>query len=192
MHTESELLEIANDAATVAWSRFLKLYPRIGSMPKIILNRRLKATAGRCHFNERLIDLSPSLMLENVQEFKQFTIPHELAHLVAWDVYKDTTHGPYWKRVMTTYGIPAVRCHEMTSNALETMRETRQTNKLVREMSILHVGDRATFVHRNRQKVETDIVGIIVMVNKKSYSMVSDSGAKWRIPKENNCNLRRI
>ncbi len=191
MHTETELLEIAREAAVLAWSRFVKLYPRVGEMPSIIFNRRLKTTAGRCSYTEREIDLSPSLMAENIREFKEIIIPHELAHMVAWDIYKDGGHGPDWKSVMLAYGIPAERCHSLSSAESRQMAANRQSNKLRKIAAEIVVGDVVTFVHTNRQRVKTDITGKVIKVNLKTIKMVSRAdGREWTVPKENTCNLR--
>lgn len=182
MQTENELLEIAQAAADKAWLRFRKLYAKLGTMPRIVFNNRLKTTAGRCDYSERLIDLSTSLMRENVAEFCNTIIPHELAHQVAFDVYGDTGHGPDWKSVMIAYGIEPARCHSLTTGA---------TRSRIQSVVDFRVKDRVTFVHRNRQRVETNIVGTITKVNLKTYKMREDKTMReWTVPKENNCNLR--
>lgn len=192
MLTDNEVLEVAQAAADKAWQKMRSIWgAKLGTMPKIILNNRLKATAGRCDFTNRVIDLSPSLMRENVAEFENVTIPHELAHQVAWDVYKDPGHGADWKSVMVRYGLPAERCHSMTSSTLERTREVRQDRLIRRIASEIVLGDTVTFVHRNRQRVETDIVGKVIKVNLKTFKIQEfKTGLVWTVPKENTCNLR--
>ena len=43
------------------------------------------------------------------------TIPHEVAHLVARDLYGtcNRSHGPQWQRVMQVLGKVPDRCHNM-------------------------------------------------------------------------------
>ena len=186
MLTDTELQGVAQAAADKAWKIFKHVYPRVGTMPKIVLNRRLKTTAGRCDLAAREVDLSVDLMRANMAEFQKIIIPHELAHMVAWDIYKDPGHGADWKRVMVIYGIPPDRCHSLTVE--------KSARALPRVMaSDIRIGDRVSFVHTNRQKAKTDIVGIVTRVNDKSYSLTeSANGKAWRVPKLNNCNLRKI
>lgn len=191
MQTDLELLEIAQTAADKAWLLFCRIYPQVGKMPKIIFNNRLKTTAGRCDYAARVVDLSPSLMRENVKEFCNTIIPHELAHQVAFDVYGDTGHGPDWKSVMVVYGIEPARCHSLTSSTAIASAEKRGINKIRKIANQMIVGDRVTFVHRNRQRAETDIVGMVTKVNLKTYKIRADNtGVEWTVPKENTCNLR--
>jgi predicted SprT family Zn-dependent metalloprotease len=195
MITDLELLEIAQDTATVAWRRFVNLYPKLRfpgySMPVIQMNNRYKSTAGMCYAGERIIKLCTSMMRENVQHFKDIIIPHELAHQVAYDIYGDIGHGPNWKTIMQTFGIPADRCHNLTSSALESMRDNRQTNLIKRMAAEFVVGDTATFVHRNRQRIETNILGKVTKVNLKTIKLRAfDTGVEWTVPKDNTCNLR--
>lgn len=94
----------------------------IGAMPIIEMNARLTSTAGRAWVNMsghaphevEKIDLSCYLMERNPDNFRLDTIPHELAHFIAYRVYGDKGHGQGWKYTMQELGIPnAQRCHSM-------------------------------------------------------------------------------
>lgn len=189
MLTDTELLEIAQAAADKAWLRFVKLYPRVGAMPKIIFNNRLKTTAGRCDYATRTVDLSTSLMRENVKEFCDTIIPHELAHQVAFDIYGDSGHGNAWKSVMIAYGIEPARCHNLTSSVSREMADNRQARLIRKIAAQFVVNDRVTFVHRNRQRVETNIIGTVTKVNLKTIKVTADNfysfaTREWTVPKE--------
>lgn len=114
---EKTLQLVAEIARNVAWTKFQRIYSLKGRMPAIKLNRRLKTTAGRCSITERWIDLSVDMMRENLESFKTEIIPHEVAHQVAFDLYKDEGHGMHWKSVMIAYGLDPKRCHSLTTKA---------------------------------------------------------------------------
>lgn len=83
----------------------LKFGNKIGTEPKVIINKRLTSTAGRAFVEKGYIDLSEYLFSRNIVDFCDNTIPHELAHMIAFRLYKDHKHGKAWKYVAhTLYG----------------------------------------------------------------------------------------
>lgn len=75
--------------------------------------------AGRAYCGRRHVQFNPVLLVENVQPFLTDTIPHELAHLVAYELYGGSIepHGSEWARIMTqVFGIPANRCHQLDTS----------------------------------------------------------------------------
>lgn len=58
------------------------------------------------------IRLNWILLGENTKDFLAQTVPHEVAHLVAYKVFGETGHGTGWKRVMRFFGIEPKRCHD--------------------------------------------------------------------------------
>lgn len=91
------------------WKRFCMLYPKLDKFqqPTVVFNNRLKATAGRCYYDDNIIELSTSLYKKYELEFWIDTIPHEFAHQVTHNIFGNTKqhHGPEWKSVMLAYGI---------------------------------------------------------------------------------------
>jgi SprT protein len=69
--------------------------------------------AGRAYYYQHKIDLNATLLAENQQDFINRTVPHEVAHLIAYRVYGDKIrpHGKEWASVMQTFGLEASRCH---------------------------------------------------------------------------------
>lgn len=110
------LEDVASYHVRIWWKRFLSRYPKIGNTPGAVLNARLKTTAGRAFLDDGYIDLSPDLMWEHTEQFCRDTIPHELAHLVAWKVYGDPGHGKGWKTVIREFNIPTDRLHHMVNS----------------------------------------------------------------------------
>ena len=120
-----ELLSIARFEVAKSWAFFRSLYPSILAMPSVVINKRLKTTAGLCYAEARRIELSAELMAHNLEEFRRVIIPHELAHQVDWDVYQKDGHGPTWKGIMVRFGLPPDRCHNLTNPLHEARKIAR-------------------------------------------------------------------
>jgi SprT protein len=86
---------------------------KIGAMPAVKMNARLTSTAGRAFIEHGYIDLSCYLMTNNPETFAEDTIPHELAHMIAFRLYQDRGHGKAWKYVAQTLYGANNRCHTM-------------------------------------------------------------------------------
>lgn len=110
------LKDVAEFAAVSWWKKFSRVYSDIGNCPKMVLNNRLKTTAGRCHLDHGFIDLSTELFWQYTENFVKDTIPHELAHMVAYRVYGDEGHGKDWYSVIDKMGIPTSRLHNMVNS----------------------------------------------------------------------------
>jgi SprT protein len=85
------------------------------------------------------IDINPILLNENPERVVNVTVPHEIAHIVVGDVYKDDEmsnfickngrryrkvkpHGIEWQRVMRLFGLEPERCHDMNVSTIHAMR----------------------------------------------------------------------
>ena len=75
------------------------------------LNRRLTSTAGRAFIAEGRMEFSEILYKQNVEAFLEDTVPHELAHIIAYRVYGSHGHDASWKKVMMALGYEPTRCH---------------------------------------------------------------------------------
>ena len=119
----AKLLTIAEHTVTKTIRRLAKLYPEFTRKHiDVKMNNRLKTTAGRCFIESGLIDLSSSLMRENLDEFVAVTIPHEVAHQVAWDLWGEPAHGKPWKQVMRALDLEPTPWHTMTTAAQRAKR----------------------------------------------------------------------
>ena len=83
----------------------------------VTLNNRLKTTAGRAFIEDdpQKIDLSTDLFEQYTDHMVRDTIPHELAHLVAYTVFADPGHGKGWYSVVEKMKIPTTRLHNMVN-----------------------------------------------------------------------------
>lgn len=90
-------------------------------LPEAVIDFSLR---GRCAGQARvgrdgatLLRLNLTLLTENLADFLEQTIPHEVAHLVVnWQARqkhrRPRPHGPEWQLVMQNcYGLPPARCH---------------------------------------------------------------------------------
>jgi SprT protein len=70
--------------------------------------------AGVAHLHENLLRFNPQLYRENSEDFLRQTVAHEVAHLVAHQLFGDTIapHGEEWQLIMRgVYELPPNRCH---------------------------------------------------------------------------------
>lgn len=77
----------------------------------------------------RQIRINRGLLNQNPSHVLGVTCPHEVAHIVAFDLYgkEGWGHGPRWKSVMTSIGLKPDRCHTLVTRSI--------TNKPVYECS---------------------------------------------------------
>lgn len=95
-------------------------------------------TAGRATFQEWKIKLNAVLLNENVDQFIERTVPHEMAHLIDYQLNpsvvitkpgsKNSFHGPTWKRIMHVLGADSSRCH-----SFDTTHSRRHVTKHIWE-----------------------------------------------------------
>ena len=70
--------------------------------------------AGVAHLHENLLRFNPQLYRENSEDFLRQTVPHEVAHLVAHQLFGEriAPHGEEWQLIMRgVYELPPNRCH---------------------------------------------------------------------------------
>lgn len=124
---QKTLLALATKTVAKTWTSLIRVYPGLTeSCPTISLNARLKTTAGRSFYTHRKIDLSTSLFAEHPFDFVADTIPHEVCHQAAWDLFSHHGHGEPWQRVMLSLGIQPSRCHQMTNTLWEAQKANRR------------------------------------------------------------------
>lgn len=111
MLTSEEIKAISDKInETVIFAK--KKWPVLANWETPTFSVNLKGTsAGRAHFGANHIKINPILFRENSESMLKVTCVHEIAHLVAFHVYKDRGHGKFWKHVMVQLGLKPDRCH---------------------------------------------------------------------------------
>jgi SprT protein len=76
-----------------------------------------------------LIRYNLQLLMENRDHFLAHTVPHEVAHLLAWQRYGPhiRPHGPEWRSLMLGLGADPSRCHTYDTSRIRTRRLQRHT-----------------------------------------------------------------
>ncbi|SDF06599.1 SprT family zinc-dependent metalloprotease [Phytopseudomonas seleniipraecipitans] len=70
--------------------------------------------AGVAHLTENKLRFNPQLYRDNQEDFLRQTVPHEVAHLVAHQLFglSIQPHGEEWQLIMRgVYELPPHRCH---------------------------------------------------------------------------------
>ncbi|WP_137818383.1 SprT family zinc-dependent metalloprotease [Pseudomonas sp. 2FG] len=70
--------------------------------------------AGVAHLDENLLRFNPQLYRENSEDFLKQTVAHEVAHMIAREMFgsRIQPHGEEWQLIMRgVYELPPNRCH---------------------------------------------------------------------------------
>lgn len=88
-------------------------FKRSFSRPHIELNLRGQS-AGTANLQNNSLRFNKQLLIENKQHFLKQTVPHEVAHLIAYQLFGIVIkpHGKEWRYIMQiVFQLPAERCH---------------------------------------------------------------------------------
>ena len=103
---------------------------RIGIQePQIRFDLRGRS-AGQARVGSRgpwVVRYNPVLLEANAEDFLATTVPHEVAHLVAYARHgsRIRPHGPEWQAIMRHFGVAPERCHRYDLSAL-SVRSVRE------------------------------------------------------------------
>lgn len=77
--------------------------------------------AGVAYLQQNLLKFNPVLLQENPQEFIQQVVPHELAHLLVYQLYgRVKPHGKEWQGIMRElFGLPPDTCHQFDIRSVQ-------------------------------------------------------------------------
>ena len=121
-----------------------KRFARTFNKPYIRLDLTGK-TAGQAWPTKNLLRFNQTLLLENRSHFLKHTVAHEVAHLLAYELFGHTikAHGKQWQAIMTDlFKLPADRCHSYDTTAARRTRVWRYRcgchNKVLELSTIRH------------------------------------------------------
>ena len=118
-------------------------YGKRYEMPTVLYNLRGKV-GGRALCHSYTLKLNAVLLMENVDDYINRTVVHEMAHLIdydrnpenfestvrmtrsgRWKRTKRDLHGATWKGIMRTLGGPTSRCHSYDTTRSTVRRKAR-------------------------------------------------------------------
>lgn len=94
---------------------------------------------GRANYGQWLVRLNLILCVENEEKFLATTVPHEMAHLIAYRVFhakltslgkKLRPHGKEWKEVMGVLSVPAKATHSYVCTSIHRPKRRPRGSKL--------------------------------------------------------------
>jgi SprT protein len=96
------------------------------ALPELTFKQRGRI-AGSARLQDYEIRLNPVLLKENMDEFMREVIPHELCHLLVWQLYaggnrkgRIKPHGREWKALMwEIFGLKGSACHQMDIQSVQ-------------------------------------------------------------------------
>lgn len=129
----------------LAEQHFNRAFP----MPQVEYDLR-GVKAGVAYLQQNRIKLNRTLLQENPDEFIRQVVPHEFAHLIAFQCYgRVKPHGREWQAIMQElFGLPADTCHQFDVQSVqgktfayrcdcqEHSLSVRRHNKVVRESAV--------------------------------------------------------
>lgn len=135
-------------------------YQRYGDRiksPKIQYKVRGRV-AGKAMYSQNIVDFNATLLMENLDDFIGDTVPHEVAHIIDFQVNgiqmsgsKRIHHGRTWKNIMRMLGVDPLRCHSYDVSNSTVRRKAKFDYKCSYCGHILEVGPT---VHRKLQRGE--------------------------------------
>lgn len=109
-------------------------------MPYPTIMYKVRGTCGgKAHLREWAVNFNEGLLVDNLSEYLNQTVPHEVAHLVDFRKhgiqYKRTRRGPVqvahgatFYKIMRDFGVKEKRTHSMD---VSKVKQTRKTTKYV-------------------------------------------------------------
>ena len=144
---------------------------KVNKIPTIKYNLSGRC-AGRAHWiyvtNDMFIRINPILLNENVEYMLTNTVPHEIAHLVAYMVFGKSIkpHGYEWKTVMRCFGLTPDRCHYLNTSTVRSIRKPTVRKRY------LGVCD-----YCSKELVMSSVIRNRIILGKKTYTH-SECGGK--------------
>jgi len=130
-------------------------------IPKITY--KTKGTCGgKAWGHEWRIDFNMGLIVDNMNEYLNQVVPHEIAHLIVHAIhgteYKRTrggmrrvSHGTRFYKVMREFGVDETRCHSMDTSKVK--RATRKTKKFQYKCACGTLLEMGAIRHKKQQQM---------------------------------------
>ena len=118
-HVVTRILE----CYSLAEKQLNQVFPK----PEISFKLRGKS-AGTAHLHQNRLRFNATLLTENQDAFINQVIPHEICHLLAYQMYgKVKPHGPQWQALMIhIFTLPPSTTHSMNTLSVEGIKFSYQ------------------------------------------------------------------
>lgn len=112
---KSELLNRVEDKIVETFLLAQKQFGKVFELPQLSFELNSSRVAGQALLRGWKIKINPEFLEQYPDQVISRTVPHEVAHLVAFNVYPHAkqSHGPEWKSVAVKLGTEPTRCHSM-------------------------------------------------------------------------------
>ncbi len=109
------ILEAVESCYQTAEGQLKRGFPR----PEVNFKLRGKS-AGTAHLQLNKLRFNPVLLEENLDEFVQQVVPHEICHLLAYQLYgRVKPHGKEWQALMVKlYGLTPSTTHSLNTDSV--------------------------------------------------------------------------
>ncbi|RDV26208.1 SprT family zinc-dependent metalloprotease [Alteromonas aestuariivivens] len=113
---KNRVIQAIDDLYHLARQYFNREFPR----PAVTFRRSGK-NAGTAFLQQNRINFHPTLLQENLQAYFNEVIPHEVSHLLAYQLYgRVKPHGAEWKYLMlNVFNVPPQTTHNFDLSSLE-------------------------------------------------------------------------
>ena len=113
--------EGAKAAVSAVFDKAEQIYGREFERPTVVFDTKGR-TAGYAAYGPWEIRVNEVLYHENIAQYLTNTIPHEVAHLVAYRLYdnKNQKHNENWRQVAISLGCDGKRCHSYSTKNSRT------------------------------------------------------------------------
>ena len=110
---KAELLDVVAQCYSIAEHVLARRFPR----PDVLFNQRGKI-AGCALLQKNVIKFHPKIYEQNKAHFLTHVVPHEIAHLLVWQLFgKTPPHGREWQHIMVNvFDLPPTRTHQYNVN----------------------------------------------------------------------------
>lgn len=115
-HLKMQVLRKLQESLSLAQAHFQRDF----SLPQVDYDLR-GVKAGVAYLAKNSIKFNRTLLQENPTEFIRQVVPHELAHLIVYQVFGNVKpHGKEWQSVMIdVFHLPADTCHQFDVQSVQ-------------------------------------------------------------------------
>lgn len=122
---DTQLISRVEDKVLAVMLDAQQKFSRTFALPNVSFELDSIRTAGKASYASHTIFINPLFLTQHPEEVIEKTVGHECAHLINKIVFPNARqhHGPEWKYVMRSLGLPESRCHSMELEGVKKMKK---------------------------------------------------------------------